>query len=150
MYTMGPGFQSTLTALDPATGATLDSATLGGLVFPNMVVADDLVVAYLTDDVSTSENTLVVRSRSTLDVLWSGHPGPVETPVLFGSGRLYTQTSDGSGAFVRAYATQGCGGRPCATRCSPCPCRRRPSPTTASRRGCSPPPTTATSSCSGP
>jgi hypothetical protein len=81
-------------------------------------VANSEVIAYrVLRQVGPSEWLLVVRSRDTLEQLWTA---PIERfsvgergPILISDGRIYLQDSSPSGEVVKAFPVDGCGAATC-------------------------------------
>ena len=106
-----PTCTSTLTRLDPATGAVLTEETTDG--FGSYPVGDGGIVAH-AGCLDTMARSLVVRDAATRAVVWTAtFPAlaPVSEPTI-ADGRIYVV----AGASLYAFAAQGCGG---ASTCAP-------------------------------
>jgi hypothetical protein len=85
----------------------------GTFVGSDQIAVDDSVVAYSSGPLSNLQNQLVVRSRTTFDVLWSGPVGLAATPELIAGDRLYTLGGPVNAPVVQAWARDGCGAAVC-------------------------------------
>jgi hypothetical protein len=103
--------------LGARTGATVRTSPHSGVVDRNTVVVAGDAVAYQALNFSTFRPEVVVRSRQTLDVLWSAPLSDSSlsslAPMLVVGGRLVTCDVDASVPVLRAYAIGGCGGAAC-------------------------------------
>jgi len=116
----GPGApQSQFQTLDPGTGATIATATVSNLLDPATAAVGGNVVANRELSASSGANNLVVRSQTTLEVLWTAPIGSFSLgsndPVLIAQGHIYLRDGEGPSSVIRVYPVEGCG----AATCSP-------------------------------
>jgi hypothetical protein len=102
-------------ALDPATGATVTTVAEPKPFDPAAVAVTNEVIAYRRGIGPAAE--LVVRRRSSFEVLWTGPVGAFsvgqDDPVIVAGGHVYLREESPSGPAILTYAVAACGTATC-------------------------------------